>query len=189
MTKETQSQDDMAALALEAIECLPCGFSILDENFRPVLANQAARRNFAEYFSALERGLPLHEALFEATKQVMPNEAPDKCLEISNAMTQNILAGRPADVRTRDGHCFSTTFQPMNGNRYVAIWADISELRQREDELEISRLQAETANTAKSSFLANMSHEIRTPLNGIMGMSQALVRSNIQQEQREQLDV
>jgi two-component system cell cycle sensor histidine kinase PleC len=40
--------------------------------------------------------------------------------------------------------------------------------------LEISVVQAENANRAKSAFLANMSHELRTPLNAIMGFSEVM---------------
>ena len=40
--------------------------------------------------------------------------------------------------------------------------------------LEISAVQAENANRAKSAFLANMSHELRTPLNAIMGFSEVM---------------
>ena len=45
------------------------------------------------------------------------------------------------------------------------------------------------ANEAKSMFLANMSHEIRTPLNGIVGFTELLRDTPLQDEQREFIEI
>ncbi len=58
------------------------------------------------------------------------------------------------------------------------------ELEETVEELRLARDRAEEANRAKSRFLANMSHEIRTPMIGVLGMTELLFNSGLNERQR-----
>ncbi len=72
---------------------------------------------------------------------------------------------------------------------YLTIIRDISDKLETEKQLIAAKTAAEQASFAKSEFLANMSHEIRTPMNGIIGMTNIVLETKLNKEQRDYLNM
>lgn len=68
------------------------------------------------------------------------------------------------------------------------VKARTGELEVANKELAAAKEQAEAANAHKSDFLARMSHDIRTPLNAVTGLTNLVLKSNLNAEQRDCLN-
>lgn len=65
----------------------------------------------------------------------------------------------------------------------IAVFEDITSLKEAENELRKAKKLAEESSELKEMFLANMSHEIRTPMNAVIGFTDLLLKRNLNEEE------
>ena len=121
---------------------------------------------------------------------------PDAMMMIpgDTALGYSILLDLNCDAATGFNQAGRGVFSPVYDeydaiSHYVAVKEDITEKKKYIEEIITAKELAEAGSRSKSDFLATMSHELRTPMNGVIGMTDILLDTVLDDEQREYVEI
>ena len=162
-----------------AIEAIDEAFMVYDENDCLIYANDRCGEVYSRSADVIVPGNSFEHIIRTCVERGEYTEAiGNEDAWVAEAIEQHRLGQRSREMRMANGRWLRVIDRRTPNGHIVAFRVDVTDLRE-------AREAAEAANRAKGLFVANMSHEIRTPMNGILGMTELLLTTSLNDEQRD----
>jgi len=115
----------------------------------------------------------------------------DDCEALRRSWGESVAAGKPISCVFQIGGDRWMQLEAAIGEhrRWTVVLTDITEMKEREADLQLLLARSNAADRAKSEFLTHMSHEIRTPMNGVLGMAELLGKTDLDARQKTFVDI
>jgi two-component system, sensor histidine kinase len=212
--RESEARAHLADRRLtEAIATIGDAIAVWDSDARLIMCNDQMFRLWGNRKDLLVPGARMEE-LLRAGYRGFGINLGGRDVEEAIRGRMNMIGKLPEDfeVMLADGHCFLVRERRLADGGFVTLYTNVTEIKRKEEKvrhaeaellrkvaeledtqqsLEITtkdlvaaRDAAEATNRAKSASLAAMSHEIRTPMSGIVGFTDLLLETSLNEQQR-----
>ncbi|NLR96842.1 response regulator [Rhizobium sp. P38BS-XIX] len=186
-TETQQALERLGELMADAMQAMSQGLLIVQDG-TIMLANETLKHMLKLPAELLDVGKDWSAAFDYCAER---GDFGDDAGAVRQAWGESIAAGKPISCvfQIVDDRWMQLDAAIGEHRRWTVVLTDVTDMKEREADLQHLLARSNTADRAKSEFLTHMSHEIRTPMNGVLGMAELLGKTDLDARQKTFVDI